>query len=164
MKALSTEQAHRESLQSLLGALPPFASVLNLLTLEEQARSVLHWATSEAQQRGQERHAVIPEDSSTCPNCDRPFASTRSPYCSDPCREEAAFVRQFRGGLATGAILDIERQVALGQKLWRLMGGGLPLRVALIPAKAFAKILARKEGRCENCGLPAKHVDHIGTG
>lgn len=97
----------------------------------------------------------------SCPNCGRAATSARSPYCSDFCREESAFVRQFRSALASDAIADPERQAALGQKLWHLVGGGYPRRIALITPKAMAKVLQRG---CELCGAPAVTVDNIGSG
>lgn len=99
-----------------------------------------------------------------CPNCLGDFQSPRTPYCSPLCKEESAFVRQFRSGLATGAAEDPDRQVAYGQKFWHLLGAGYPLRVSLITEKSLAKILTRNEGKCEMCGNPAVTVDHAGSG
>jgi len=96
-----------------------------------------------------------------CPNCGLTTSSKTSPYCSSFCREEAAFVRQFRAGVATGAVLDPIRQVGLGQNLWHLLGGGYPLRATLIKPNALAKVLARG---CEACGRAAITVDHLGSG
>lgn len=101
---------------------------------------------------------------STCPNCGEPVASLRSPYCGDSCREEAAFVRQFRTALATGALADPEKQERLGQALWHLLGGGYPHRLPLVLPSAAKQALKRNDGRCEGCGVPASTFDHLGSG
>lgn len=102
--------------------------------------------------------------SGLCPNCGSPRASPRSPYCGERCRAIAAFVRQFRHAVATEAILENERQIALGQSLWNLLGGGYPYRQSLIPARTIAKVIERDGGLCQACGAPATEVDHTGSG
>lgn len=99
-----------------------------------------------------------------CPNCGAPCRDRRSPYCGDACREEAAFVRQLRDAVATGKIADPERRLALGQKLWHVLGGGRPYRQSLIPASAKRQVLKRSGGNCEVCGKPAETFDHTGSG
>ncbi|MEQ1932523.1 MAG: hypothetical protein ABL962_01400, partial [Fimbriimonadaceae bacterium] len=106
------------------------------MTIEEQARSVLVLI---AQFHPAQLNPLSLAEPS-CPNCGEPSASTRSPYCSVRCREISAFVRQVRNGLIEGTILGEERQVALGQKLWHLAGGGYPLRISLISDKDRVKI------------------------
>lgn len=106
----------------------------------------------------------MPGGSGLCPNCGSPSASLRSPYCGEKCRGIAAFVRQFRHALETGAILEPERQIALGQSLWNLLGGGYPYRQSLIPARTLAKVIERDGGICQACGAPATEVDHTGSG
>jgi hypothetical protein len=102
-------------------------------------------------------------DPSRCPNCGRPTASTRTPYCSEPCREIAGFVRQFRTGISEGWIEMPEKQVALGQVLWHILGGGRPLRRALVPAKAVEAVIKREGGLCQACSAPATTIDHLGS-
>jgi hypothetical protein len=106
----------------------------------------------------------IPADPATCPNCGNPVASDRTPYCSVACRAQAAFVRQVRSGIRDGAIFDEERQIALGEKFWCLLGGGYPRRRSLVPEKTRSKVIAREKGRCEGCGAPAVTIDHAGSG
>jgi hypothetical protein len=106
----------------------------------------------------------IPEDPLTCPNCDKPEVSIRSPYCSEECKEESAFVRQFRMGVREQSILDLEKQAALGQKLWHVLNGGYPRRVELVPPKAMVKILEREGQKCQECGALATTIDHSGSG
>ena len=103
-------------------------------------------------------------DPSTCPNCGTPTADPKSPFCSFPCREEAAFVRQFRASLANDVLEDPGRQLALSQKFWSLLGGGFPYRQSLIPPKTIAKVIERDGFVCSVCGAPATEVDHRGTG
>lgn len=73
-------------------------------------------------------------------------------------------MRQFRAGLAKGWLLDREKQIAMGQVLWFLLGGGRPLRQSLIPDRAKQRVIERAGGACEVCGKVATTVDHIATG
>jgi hypothetical protein len=107
---------------------------------------------------------AVPYAPENCPNCDAIVASARTPYCSDRCREESAFVRQFRAGVANGALMNPDKQAMVGQALWHVLGGGYPSRVAIVPKAAMSRALARTEGACEMCGAPATSVDHIGSG
>lgn len=125
--------------------------------IEAQARSVLRLLDRPGDAD------ELPFDPSLCPNCGGESLSLRSPYCSVPCREHASFVRQFRQGLREGASADPERQVALGQNLWKLLGGGFPLRNTLIPPKAMVRALAQTDFKCSKCGGVATTVDHIGS-
>lgn len=128
--------------------------------MDAQARSVLRLVFERSPdefREGQDRPDL-------CPNCDAPEDSLRSPYCGETCRDTAAFVRQMRTSLAEGTILDPGRQVAFGQTLWRLAGGGRPYRQALLVDSARERVLRRYEGRCASCGEPAVTLDHIGSG
>lgn len=107
--------------------------------------------------------AVI-TDPLACPNCGEAFLGTRTPYCSEACKEMSAFVRQTRNALTTGMVHDPERQVALGQKLWHLLGGGYPLRLTIMPPSAARQVAKRTGGKCELCGNPASTYDHLGSG
>jgi hypothetical protein len=99
-----------------------------------------------------------------CPNCGRACDDLKSPYCGESCKEEAAFVRQMRAALQSGALVDEERQAALGQKLWRVLGGGLPRRLSIAPARNIRQALERADYSCQICGAPASTVDHPGSG
>ena len=103
-------------------------------------------------------------DPLTCPNCGCPIELTRSPYCSVLCKESSAFVRQFRAGIVDGTVFDHERQIAFGQNLWFLLGGGRPLRQFLIPPKTRLQVFERSDYKCTLCGAEATEIDHIGTG
>jgi 5-methylcytosine-specific restriction endonuclease McrA len=98
-----------------------------------------------------------------CPNCDKPTSSTRTPYCSDHCKEVSAFIRQFRSGLKTGQALAPERQLGMAQALWHILGGGYPERIKLIPESAIKKVIQRDGGTCQLCGKEATTVDHAKT-
>lgn len=150
---------HRESLAKILQALPHPSSARSI---SDAARSTLALVIEPALGRGEEGTSLT-SNPARCPNCDQFVASARSPYCGDRCREIAGFVRQVRSGAAEGSLLAPDRQVALGQILWRLLGGGLPLRNSLIEPKALARLMAKHEGRCVSCGAPATTVDHIGS-
>lgn len=102
-------------------------------------------------------------DPSTCPNCGKGVASVRSPYCGTKCRDIAGLVRHLRSGLREGTLQDPERQLALGQILWRILGGGLPYRNSLITEKELARLYKRTDGLCDACGAPATTVDHLGS-
>ena len=106
---------------------------------------------------------VVPSDVTTCPNCGLPNESIRSPYCSEHCREVSAFIRQLRNGIENDLSGDSERQAAMGQMLWYLLGGGLPRRVAMVPEKAIQKVLERENRKCEDCGGIATTIDHSRT-
>lgn len=99
-----------------------------------------------------------------CPDCALPILGKKSPYCSHECRESAAFVRQTRASIETGQFQEPDRQVALGQKLWRLLGGGYPFRQTLVTEKQLAKIIERAGGKCSACDNPATTFDHLGSG
>jgi hypothetical protein len=90
--------------------------------------------------------------------------SARSPYCSGRCREEAAFVRQFRTNLQDDALSVEEKQVSLGQNFWHLIGGGYPLRQSICPPSALKQLFKRTNNQCEVCGAPATTFDHTGSG
>ncbi|MBX3117595.1 MAG: hypothetical protein KF784_00900 [Fimbriimonadaceae bacterium] len=106
----------------------------------------------------------FPTDSNTCPNCGIEVQDKRSPYCSEKCREMAAFVRQFRAAVSDGSILEPEKQAMMGQKLWAVAVGGYPMRQALVPPKVVAKVIERDGGKCQVCGAPATEIDHTGSG
>ena len=76
----------------------------------------------------------------------------------------SAFIRQFRSAVEDDKTSDIERQVALGQKLWYVLGGGYPRRDVLIPIKVRIKVLEREGSRCQQCGAKATTIDHSGSG
>lgn len=101
-----------------------------------------------------------PSDRGGCANCGCSVGSTRSSYCSNACRQMAAFIRRFRAAMGDGSIRDPERQAALAQALWSLLGGGYPVRQLLIPSAAKARVIARDGGKCQVCGAPATEVDH----
>jgi 5-methylcytosine-specific restriction endonuclease McrA len=151
------------AIKRLSESLPPFREVSVGEDVERQARAVLSYLVDRILALDTPG-GVQPVDPATCPNCDGPAESTRSPYCGTACREIAAFVRQFRTGLENGQVFDLERQTALGQVLWHLMGGGRPLRVHLIPPRNREQVLKRDGGACQVCGAPATAVDHIATG
>jgi hypothetical protein len=129
--------------------------------IEEQARAILALVLQTGESLSGE--GTIAPDPRTCPNCSCVVESVKSPYCSDACRELSSFVRQFRSNLASGMLLDHEKQVALGQTLWHLLGGGRPLRQSLVPPKALETVLKREGGLCQGCGRPATTIDHQRT-
>jgi len=90
------------------------------LSVEDQARGVLHLLTESAESM---RAEISPADPHLCPNCDGPVDKPSSPYCSETCRDRAAFVRQFRAAVASGTILEAEKQIVFGERLWWLLGG-----------------------------------------
>lgn len=144
------------------------------MTTPEELRQKLPGADEAEQEAGARRVILLlldsPIDASAppldvsrriCPNCGVNPCPGRSPYCSLRCREEAAFVRQFRAALRDDAILDSERQIAIGQNLWHLIGGGRPLRRSMIPARSISRVIERNNGKCTHCDHPATTVDHI---
>lgn len=76
----------------------------------------------------------------------------------------AAFVRQFRSGLATELILEADKQTAFGERLWWILGGGLPMREGRIPESAKRQVIKRCGGVCEFCGKPMTTIQNFGSG
>lgn len=152
-----------DGLVLLTASLPPSSEAGLGNDWDYRSRAALSYVIELAPTFGPGDFDIVPADPATCPNCGLPAGSERSPYCSAECREESAFVRQFRNGVRENTSLDPERQAALGQKLWRILGGGLPRRIALIPEKQAVKFLA-KAGACAVCGAPATRIDNVGSG
>lgn len=150
-------------LDRLAAMLPPLSVLDEEGDMDTRTRAVLGLMLERAA-RGFSDVSIVPEDPSTCPNCSAPVPSTRSPYCGEWCREVSGFIRQFRQGVTTGSVADPERQAALGQKLWRMLGGGLPRRLALIPTRAWERELEKRGRTCESCGAPAVTLDNMGGG
>ncbi len=151
------DQKPTHGLTLLAASLPPFVSPG--LPIEDQARAVLNLLDPHA-----EAHQIPTPDPGRCPNCDAPVANVSTPYCSKDCRDQAAFVRQFRAALASGAILDPGKQLVFGERLWWLLGGGLPLRESRIPESAKRQVIKRSEGKCESCGRPMDAIQNFGSG
>lgn len=128
------------------------------LPIEDQSRASLRLL-----QRSTVALYTWDADPTLCPNCGSECLSTRSPYCSTDCREVSSFVRQFRSNLREETLVERDRQVALGQVLWKLIGGGYPLRNSLIPPRSLARALAANDFKCSACGGVATTVDHIGS-
>ncbi|AIE87962.1 HNH endonuclease [Fimbriimonas ginsengisoli] len=150
-----------EVLARLLPDLPTPAEAV--LDPEEGVRAALRGLV-ERSLTGPFDFAVVLEDPQTCPNCGGAVSAPKSPYCSEVCRDTAAFVRQFRSSLLNGAIFERERQIGLGQALWKIQGGGYPLRQRLVTPKVLAKVIERDGGKCSVCGAPATEIDHVGSG
>ena len=140
--------------------LPPISALDASKDVEEQTRAVLALLFS----RPVSASSPVEVDPRACPNCGLAVGSLRSPYCSDSCREMSAFVRQFRSAVLDGKIQDPEKQGALGQKLWFVLGGGYPRRDVLVPARVRLKVIEREGGKCEQCGAKSTTIDHSGSG
>jgi hypothetical protein len=152
-------------LTRLSEALPPPRALAESEDGEEQLRAALAVLVERALRGVSDfAFAQVPEDPATCPNCGVDVTSTRTPYCSEHCRETSAFIRQIRNTIKSGAIFDPVRQAAFGQSLWRIQGGGYPVRQRMVTEKSRAKIIARDGGVCSVCGAPATEVEHIGSG
>lgn len=147
---------------SILESLPVPAQAASDEDQEIRARAVLALLIEAANQS--EAVGPIAVTADKCPNCGKAVLSARSPYCSDDCRCEAAFVRQLRAAIGNGNILDRERQIFLGQAFWFVLGGGRPLRQSIAPQSALKQVFKRTDGKCEICGAPATTVDHTGSG
>lgn len=154
-----------DELTRLRESLPPPRVLIESEDGEEQLRAALAVLVERALCGAPDfEYRQVSEGPATCPNCDAPATSTRSPYCSEHCREVSAFIRQVRNTLATGALFDPIRQAAFGQSLWKIQGGGFPVKARMVTEKSRAKIIARDGGVCAVCGAPATEVEHIGSG
>ena len=130
--------------------------------MEDRARSVLNLLLDRIEDSQQTEQPL--EDPHLCPNCDAQAESLAGPYCSVTCRDQAAFVRQFRAALSSSSILTPEKQVVFGERLWWLLGGGLPLRESRIPTSANRQVAKRSGGKCETCGESMTTVENFGSG
>ena len=146
--------------KELVANLPPFSALELIDDIEKQTCAVLALLTEQSASKP----CTVPVDYMSCPNCGAFAESNRSPYCSDECREMAAFVRQFRSAVLDGSLVNPERQGALGQKLWFVLGGGYPRRDVLVPARVRLKVLEREGNKCQQCGAKATTIDHSGSG
>lgn len=147
-------------LEQLAASLPPSSESRVGTDIDQQSRAILSYLL----EAPRVEVIALPADPATCPNCGTPTTSERSPYCGTQCREEAGFVRQVRSGLREGSILDPERQTALGQVLWHVLGGGYPRRQALVPERSRARVLEQANSICVECGGAATTIDHRGSG
>jgi hypothetical protein len=150
-------------LEELAAALPSTREAAEGEDLDRRARGVLAIVVERTTTVGTSAGSAF-SDPELCPNCGIVASVKTSPYCSDCCRERAAFVRQMRDGLAKGTIFDEHRQAMKGEGMWRLLGGGLPRRLSLVPDKARERVFKRAEGKCELCGAPATTIDNTGSG
>jgi len=73
-------------------------------------------------------------------------------------------VRQFRAALASGTILEAEKQTVFGERLWWLLGGGLPMRDSRIPESAKRQVIKRSQGKCEFCASERTAIENFGSG
>ena len=163
-EVLSTTSNRVTALERLTTEIPGAKCFEDGSSIEAQARAVLNYVLKVDNLMLVRTADCVARDCTTCPNCSVQTPSTRSPYCGSWCRESAAFVRQVRTGLIDGMIFDADRQVALGQVLWHLLGGGRPLRLSLVPDRTKLQVISKAEGRCLGCGDEATTVDHIGSG
>lgn len=148
------------SLKSLQAHLPQISDTS--LSVEDQARCVLHLLGD----FGEDVLVDGPSeaDCRTCPNCGELTTNLSSPYCSENCKSQASFVRQLRAAIASGSILEPEKQTVFGERLWWLLGGGLPMRESRIPESAKRQVIKRCGGDCEFCGKPMSTIQKFGSG
>lgn len=129
------------------------------LSLDDQARGVLRLLLPP----GPSPRPASPT-AFQCPSCDAPATSLSSPYCSDKCKSTAGFIRQLRAAIASNNILTAERQIVFGERLWWLLGGGLPIRESRITEGGKRQVTKRSEGKCAFCGEPMAMVENHGSG
>jgi len=153
----------RQAIKELSAALPATSIVRQGDDLDLRARAVLALLIEKVAENAS-RSESQPIDVLVCPNCGQPATSNTSPYCSDCCREQAAFIRQMRDRIRNRTLLEPQSQVMKGEQMWRLLGGGLPRRLALVPESARQRVFKRSEGKCEICGAPATTIDNTGSG
>ena len=153
----------RDRLQALATGMASDGADLRAQKVDDQARGALRCLVERAVQIA-EFPGPIAFEQRRCPNCGGSTSSTRSPYCSESCRCEAAFVRQFRAAVGDDKGLDSARQIALGENLWMILGGLYPRRQALVLDRVMKRVNKRSNGLCEVCLAPASTVDHIGSG
>jgi 5-methylcytosine-specific restriction endonuclease McrA len=95
-----------------------------------------------------------------CPNCDAPFNDALL-FCSEPCKNEAKFVRYSRACLSDGRYDQSDVQQALRIRLALIVGGGYSERARHLSPSVRALVFAHDEGKCRNCREPGIQIDHI---
>jgi Zn finger protein HypA/HybF involved in hydrogenase expression len=98
-----------------------------------------------------------------CANCDDELDFETQPlFCSELCREVAAFVRYARR-LIVDPIRSADPLVKVKMQVRQAMivGGGYPAKERHLSDSQRAFIIERDNGVCRECGEPANQIDHI---
>jgi 5-methylcytosine-specific restriction endonuclease McrA len=83
-------------------------------------------------------------------------------FCGEFCRQVADLVRYSRGVTQDPArASDPEVIEAIRVRMAILIGGGYPTGARHLSLEQRATIIERDDGKCRECGAPAKEIDHI---
>lgn len=95
-----------------------------------------------------------------CFNCDETLIVTKHVklFCSDKCRQEAAFVRYFRSHKRDGRIYEPGVRETLKMKMAQILSGVSERRLS---KSTRQKIYERDNRTCQKCGQPASDIYHI---
>jgi 5-methylcytosine-specific restriction endonuclease McrA len=99
-----------------------------------------------------------------CPNCNQQFScrSFQRIYCSLRCHDEAKAVRYGRRKHKQYCNdLPDDIAYALQTKIQHALAGGYDAWARHIPPSTRRMIWARDSNDCQNCGRPAREIDHI---
>jgi hypothetical protein len=102
-------------------------------------------------------------DSFTCVNCDQPIPLIRPVrlYCSQPCSDEAHFVRYFRRCKRDGRIKRRDVIEAIQIKLALILGDGYDAQKRRLSRAERDAVMARDLRVCQGCGKTGTTIDHI---
>ncbi len=102
----------------------------------------------------------------TCFNCDETVIADEKPelFCSERCKQEAAFVRYFRSCKRDGRINQIDVQEAFQIKIAHILAGGYKSKLRRLPLSIRQKVYERDNETCQKCGKPGRDIDHINDG
>ena len=101
--------------------------------------------------------------SDCCANCDAKLEmENQTLFCGEFCRQVADFVRYSRGVTRDPArAKDPEVIEAIRVRMAIIIGGGYPTGKRHLSPEQRTAIIERDGGKCQECGAPAREIDHI---
>lgn len=107
------------------------------------------------------RHSAVEYSWLRCANCDITLdVRSEGLFCSELCRQTAAFVRYARRKIQQGQVDDPDIAYALQIQMAHLLGGGYPKPERRLPRATREAVFARDQV-CVSCGAPGVEIDHI---
>jgi 5-methylcytosine-specific restriction endonuclease McrA len=94
-----------------------------------------------------------------CPNCGKPVQNKRL-FCSSLCRDEAKFVRYFRGCIADGRYKQEDVKEALRIRLAHILNRGYREHLRRIPDEIRKAVFERDNDLCK-CGRTGNQIHHV---
>ena len=94
-----------------------------------------------------------------CPNCGKPVQNKRL-FCCNLCRDEAKFVRYFRGCIAYGRHKQADVKEALRIRLAHILSGGYREHLRRMPDEIRKAVSERDNHLCQ-CGSKGTQIHHV---